>query len=80
MAIHFEQTDADSGEVWKYEVIELESLKKAQLWYWWPAVGVWEVGHSKDIPEGFDLTSVSDVMQAYVFGEIDHAEYNRILP
>ncbi|QDH93043.1 hypothetical protein SEA_STEPHIG9_98 [Mycobacterium phage Stephig9] len=75
--------DPESG-VWQYQVMELDSLGKVQLWYkpspesFFPQV--WEIGHSKEIPADLSAESVADIMRDFITGVIDSDEYNALLP
>lgn len=66
-------------EKWNYQVIELPSLHKAQLWYQAPGQS-WELGHSKKIPLGYSFEQVAKLMHGYMTGTIHHDDYNSILP
>ena len=64
---------------WNYQIIKLPSLGKVLLWYQVPGQP-WEIGHSKEIPDGWGFNRTAGTMHQFMVGIIDHEEYNTILP
>ncbi|AFM54982.1 hypothetical protein FGG51_gp010 [Mycobacterium phage Astro] len=64
---------------YRYQVVELESLGKVQLWSDWGG-DRWDIGHSKEIPVDLSAESVADIMRDFITGVIDSDEYNALLP
>lgn len=62
----------------QYQVIELPTLERAQLWLL--ERGRWEVGHSKSIPTGMNLYDVAETMQEFILGDMTFGQYNELLP
>lgn len=67
---------APSGyEMWAVEAI---TQRRVRLWYRVSPADVWELGHSKEVPEGKSAKWVISQMQKYTCGVISQAEYNTI--
>jgi hypothetical protein len=65
---------------YRYQIIELPSLHKLQLWYLAPGRTVWEVGHSKEIPAGHTAKHTAEVMRGWITGVLTAAQYRQLLP
>jgi len=68
-----------NAEGWRYQVMHLESQGRVQIWYKQPGYG-WELGHGRDVPMGGKPIDVAKAMQRFVFGELNHNEYQDLLP
>ena len=67
-------------EGFEYQIAHLETQFAVQLWFKYPGDTRWELGHEKDIPLGENASYVAATMRAFIVGELDHDEYNRLLP
>lgn len=66
---------------YQYQVMELDSVGKVQLWSDFGSDGQqWDIGHSKEIPVDMSAESVADIMRDFITGAIDHDEYGALLP
>ena len=63
-----------------YQMAHLETEFRVQLWFKFPGDTGWELGHGEDIPFGETASYVAATMRAFIVGELDHDEYNRLLP
>ncbi|ASZ75508.1 hypothetical protein KIW74_gp20 [Mycobacterium phage Kimona] len=63
----------------RFQCLHLPTQNRVQLWLR-HHTQQWEFGHAKPVPEGMDPATVANIMRQFIVGEIDHAEYNRILP
>jgi hypothetical protein len=64
----------------RFQVIELPTLNRVQLWMLTDGAKVWEVGHGKDIPTGRTAKYAAVTMKHFITGVIGHDEYNHLLP
>lgn len=64
---------------WHYQIIELPSLNRAQLWFKAPWDTRWNVGHGKDIPSNQSFGWVAKRMEWAMRGIISMDEYNSLL-
>lgn len=85
---HILSFETDHGEpdrgVWQYQVVELDSLGRVQLWYkpspesaW---TDEWAIGHSKEIPSRMAAFEVATIVRSFITEEIDSDQYNELLP
>ena len=63
-----------------FQVIELPTLNRVQLWLRHESSDGWEVGHGKDVPTGRTAKYAAVTMKHFVTGVIGHDEYNHLLP
>ncbi|MCA2331854.1 hypothetical protein JF714_15535 [Mycobacterium avium] len=78
LVMGFEHVD-DDGDTWQYQVMELPSLGRLQLWFKQPGQD-WVWGHSKEIPAGSTAEGVANLMRLFVQGELSYETYNQVLP
>jgi hypothetical protein len=64
----------------QYQVIELPTLNRVQLWLLERGAHRWEVGHGKDIPTDMDFHDVADTMREFILGDMTYSQYNELLP
>jgi hypothetical protein len=64
---------------YEYQVMELDTLGRVQLWYKEPGQR-WHVGHGKDIPSGSTAGEVAHLMRLFIQGDLSHETYNQLLP
>jgi hypothetical protein len=72
--------DAPSGyQMWAVQAIRDDRVPaKVRLWYRASDRDVWEIGHSKTVPEGMSVEWVIDQMVKYTTGVISQDDYNTI--
>jgi hypothetical protein len=73
-ALEFEHGDI------RFQVIDLPSQGRIQLWFLPANEAVWQLGHGKDVAAHTTVQQAMQLVRMFIRGDIDHAEYNRALP
>lgn len=72
------QFEYDGNE---YQVFELATLGRVQLWYKIPNWGPgWSLGHGKAVPAHMTPRHVARIMERFITGELWSEEYNELVP
>lgn len=74
----FEGPQTGLTKPYRYQVMELDTLGRVQLWYKAPDMTKWEIGHGKDISGTAENTA--NLMRLFVQGELTCETYNQLLP
>jgi len=64
----------------RFQVIDLASIGRIQLWFAPAGETVWQLGHSKDVPAHMTVQAAMQLVRMFIRGDIDHDEYNAALP
>jgi hypothetical protein len=64
----------------RFQVIDLPTSGRIQLWFLPAGETVWVLGHGKDVPAHMTVQQAMQLVRMFIRGDIDHAEYNRALP
>ena len=73
-AIEFEHADT------RFQVINLASIGRIQLWFAPASETVWQIGHGKDVPAHMTVQGAMQLVRMFIRGDINHDEYNAALP
>ena len=63
-----------------FEVIAYRDAYSRWLIVWHMWQGIWEIGHSKAIPDTMTDIEALDIARRFVSRDLPHTEYNQLLP
>jgi len=64
----------------RFQVIDLPSIGRIQLWFLPAGETVWQLGHGKDVPAHMTVQGAMQLVRMFIRGDINHDEYNAALP
>jgi hypothetical protein len=64
----------------RFQVIDLPSSGRIQLWFAPAGETVWQLGHGKDVPAHMTVQAAMQLMRMFIRSDISHDEYNAALP
>ncbi|AEJ92361.1 hypothetical protein TIMSHEL_73 [Mycobacterium phage Timshel] len=64
----------------RFNIITLPEKDKLQVWFRSPGDSHFQFGHSKPLPKGMTASKAVDTVREFLMGQLDAAEYNRLLP
>jgi hypothetical protein len=65
---------------WRWQVVQLPTMNRVQLWHLTPGDTQWRIGHGRDIPTGMSFERASKLIEWYIVGTLTHEQYNALLP
>ncbi|QKO02468.1 hypothetical protein KIV64_gp20 [Mycobacterium phage DroogsArmy] len=64
----------------RFNIVTLPTKDRLQVWYKAAGDGHFQFGHSKPLPKGMTADKAADTVREFLMGQLDAAEYNRLLP
>ncbi|AGK87551.1 hypothetical protein M045_gp72 [Mycobacterium phage HINdeR] len=64
----------------RFNIVTLPSKNKLQVWFKSQVDSHFQFGHSKPLPKGMTADKAADTVREFLMGQLDAAEYNRLLP